>query len=151
MRFSPGGSPQPCILLGDLCGPIDVYDMDNLHLQRSYLEHGDKVTGIDWISRDNHSFVSCSKDGTVKLYDLMRPHSYALLSLDMNVCGVRCNPFDMNQIAFGTSIGKFYVYDVQQMASPYLEVKGHSKTVSKVIFITTQEILSMSLDSTVKL
>ena len=112
MRFSPGGSPQPCILLGDLCGPIDVYDMDNLHLQRSYLEHGDKVTGIYWISRDNHSFVSCSKDGTVKLYDLTRPHSYASLSLDMNVCGVRCNPFDMNLIAFGTSIGKFYVYDV---------------------------------------
>ena len=151
VRFSPGGSPQPCILLGDLCGPIDVYDMDNLHLQRSYLEHGDKVTGIDWISRDNHSFVSCSKDGTVKLYDLTRPHSYASLSLDMNVCGVRCNPFDMNQIAFGTSIGKFYVYDVRQMASPYLEVKGHSRTVSKVIFITTQEILSMSLDSTAKL
>jgi WD40 repeat protein len=37
------------------------------------------------------------------------------------------------------------------MASPYLEVKGHSRTVSKVIFITTQEIFSMSLDSTAKL
>ena len=27
VRFSPPGSPNPCVLLGDLCGPIDVYDM----------------------------------------------------------------------------------------------------------------------------
>lgn len=151
VRFNPGGSPQPCILLADLCGPIDVYDTESLHLQRSYLEHCDKVTGIDWISRDSHSFISCSKDGTVKLYDLLKPHSYTSLSLNMNVCGVRCNPFNMNQFAFGTSEGKFFVYDIRQMISPYLEVKGHSRTVSRVIFISSDEILSMSLDSTAKL
>ncbi len=151
VRFNPGGSPQPSILLGDMYGPIDVYDAENLHLQRSYLEHCDKVTGIDWISRDNHSFVSCSKDRTVKLYDLMKPHSYTSLSLDTNVCGVRCNPFNMNQIAFGTSVGKFFIYDQRQMATPYVEVKGHSRTVSRVIFITAKEILSLSLDSTAKL
>lgn len=150
MRFN-CGSLQPCILLGDLCGPIDVLDVENLCLQRSYLEHCDKVTGIDWISRENHLFVSSSKDGTVKFYDLQSPHSYASLSLDNNVCGVCCNPFNMNQIAFGTSIGKFYIYDIRKMASPYLEVKGHSRTVSKVLFVTAQEILSMSLDSTAKL
>lgn len=151
VRFNCAGLLQPCILMGDLCGPVDVYDMENLCLQRSYLEHSDKVTGIDWISHDNHSFVSCSRDGTVKLYDLSKPHSYASITLDMNVCGVRSNPFDMNQIAFGSLEGKFYVYDVRQLASPYLEVKGHSRTVSKVIFTTAQEILSMSLDSTAKL
>ena len=132
-------------------GPIDVYDAENLYLQRLYLEHCDKVTGIDLISRDNHFFVSCSKDGTVKVYDLMKSHSYTSLSLDTNVCGVSCNPFNMNQIAFGTSVGKFFIYDQRQMATPYLEVKVHSRSVSKVIFITAKEILSMSLDSTAKL
>ena len=98
VRFSPGGSPKPSILCGDLYGPIDVYSTETLHLHRSYLEHGDKVTGIDWISRETHSFVSCSKDGTVRLYDLTLPHSHTTLSVDVNVCGVRSNPFNLNQI-----------------------------------------------------
>lgn len=95
VRFSPSGSPNPCVLLGDLCGPIDVYDTQTLCLQRYYLEHGDKVTGIDWSSHENHLFPSCSKDGTVKLYDLSLPHSHSTMTMDMSVCGVRSNPFNL--------------------------------------------------------
>ncbi len=48
VRFSLQGSPDPGVLLGDLCGAIDVYDTQTSCLQWSYLEHSDKVTGIDW-------------------------------------------------------------------------------------------------------
>ena len=73
--------------------------------------------------------MSCSKDGTVRFYDLSLPHSHTTLSVDVNVCGVRSNPFNLNQIALGTSMGNFFVYDVRQTSPPYLEVKGHSKTL----------------------
>ena len=151
VRFSPPGSPNPCVLLGDLCGPTDVYDTQTSCLQRSYLEHSDKVTGIDWSSRESHLFASGSKDGTVRLYDLSLPHSHSTVTVDGSVCGVRSNQFNLNQIAFGTAHGKFFVYDTRKLSSPYLEVKGHSRTVTSVIFISKSEVLSMSLDSTAKL
>ena len=87
-------------MLGDLCGAIDVYDTQTLRLQRSYLEHSDKVTGIDWSSREKCSFASSSKDGTVRLYDLALPYSHSTVTMDTNVCGVHSNPFNLNQIAF---------------------------------------------------
>lgn len=104
--FSPAGSPDPCVVCGDLCGPIDVYDT-----QRSYLEHSDKVTRIDWSSRQKHLFASCIKDGTVRLYHLSLSHSDSTVTMDTNVCGVRSNPFDLNQISFGTAQGKYFVND----------------------------------------
>ena len=64
------------------------------------------------------------------------------------MCGVRSNPFNLNQIAFGTAQGKYFVYDIRKLSSPYLEVKGHSRTVTSVIFVSKTEFLSMSLDST---
>lgn len=102
VRFTPAGSHTPAVLLGDLFGPIDIYDTETLRLKRSYLEHSDKATGIAWTSRDNHLFATCSKDCTVRLYDLSLPHSISALKIDANVCGVRTNPFDFNQICFGT-------------------------------------------------
>ena len=151
VRFSPAGSPSPSVLLGDLYGPIDVYDTETLSLQRSYLEHNDKVTGIDWTSRDKHLFASCSKDGTVRFYDLSLPHSHSTVSMDVNVCGVKGNQFNLNQIAFGTAQGKFFMYDTRNLSTPYLEVKGHSRTVTNVTFISENEVLTMSLDSAAKL
>ena len=131
VRFSPAGSPDPGVLLGDLCCAIDVYDTQTSHLQRSYVEHCDKVTGIDWSSREKRSFASSSKNGTVRLYDLALPHSHSTVTMDTNVCGVRSNPFNLNQIAFGTAQGKYLVYDTRKLSSPYLEIKGHSRTVYK--------------------
>ena len=41
--------------------------------------------------------------------------------------------------------------DTRKLSSPYLEVKGHSRTLTSVVFVSKTEILSMSLDSMAKL
>ena len=149
IRFSTRGSDTR-VLVSDNEGPIDVIDVETKGLVRSYLEHGDRVTGLDWTS-DNTSFVSCSKDFTVKFYAANEPHSFATLQMQTGVCGVHCNPYMMNQVVFGTTKGKFYVYDIRKMSIPYLEVKAHEKTVSNVLFLSKCEILSVGTDSCVKL
>ena len=67
------------------------------------------------------------------------------------VCGVHHNPYMTNQITFGTTKGKFYIYDSRKLSVPYLEVKAHMKTVSNVVSLSEYEILSVSTDSTAKL
>ena len=98
VRFSMRGSDAR-VLVSDNDGPIDVIDIETKGLIRSYLEHGDRVTGLDWTS-DNTSFVSCSKDFTVRFYASDEPHSFATLQMQTGVCGVRCNPYMTNQVIF---------------------------------------------------
>ena len=151
VRFSTRGSDTR-VLVSDNEGPIDVIDVETKGLIRSYLEHGDRVTGLDWTSETgNTSFVSCSKDFTVKFYAANEPHSLATLQMQTGVCGVHWNPYITNQVVFGTTKGKFYIYDIRKMSIPYLEVKAHEKTVSNVLFLSECEILSMGTDSCVKL
>ena len=59
IRFSARGS-DTFVLFSDNEGLTDVIDVETKGRVRGYLEHGDRVTGLDWIS-DNTSFVSCSK------------------------------------------------------------------------------------------
>lgn len=137
------------ILIADNEGPIDVFDLPSKVLLRSYLEHGSRVTGITWYN--TQSYVLCSADGTVRFYKLTDHHSYCSLNLFAGTCGVCTNPFAQNLIAFGTTKGKFYVYDIRNTSNPFIEAKGHLKTVSNVAFMSEFELLTVGTDNTVKL
>ena len=62
------GHESENLLVSDNEGPIDVFDLQSKTLTRSYLEHSDRITGIDWAG-DGQSFMSTSKDGTVRFYN----------------------------------------------------------------------------------
>jgi len=94
------------LLVSDNEGPIDIFNVQNKMLTRSYLEHSDRVTGLDWAG-DGQSFMSSSKDGTVHLYALHSPHSHTTIDTLTAVCGIHRNPFNDNHIGFGTAKGKF--------------------------------------------
>ena len=149
------GSADTCVpsrmLISDNNGPIDVFDLRSNSLLRSYLEHEAKVTGIDWYN--SQSFISGSADGTVRFYDLSSPHSHNTLNLYSGICGAHVSPFSSNLVAFGTTTGKFYIYDMRNTSIPYLEVKGHTTTVSNARFLSSSELLTMAMgvDSTAKL
>ena len=126
-------------LLSDNEGPIDIFNLQTKTLTRSYLEHSGRVTGIDWTG-SGQSFISSSKDGTVHLYALDSPHSHTTIDMLAAVCGICHNPFYDNHIGFRTAKGKFFIYDVRNSVLPFLEVKGHSKTVSSVLFLSSHEV-----------
>ena len=144
--FNSNSSSPSHILVADNEGPIDVFDLPSKVLLRSYLE---QVTGITWY--DTQSYVSCSADGTVRFYKLTDRHSYCSLNLFAGTCGVCTNPFAQNLIAFGTTKGKFYVYDIRNTSIPIIEARGHLKTVSNVAFMSEFELLTVGTDNAVKL
>ena len=113
---------------------------------RSYLEHGSRVTGLTWYEKQ--SFISCSADGTVRLYDLA---NCICLNLSAGTCGVHISPFSPNLIAFGTTRGKFYIYDIRNTSTPFIEAKAHLKTVSNTLFVSKFELLTIGTDNTAKL
>ena len=137
------------ILVADNEGPFDVYDIQKKSLLRSYLEHGSRVTGLTWYQQK--SFVSSSADGTVRLYDLTNRHSHLCLNLSAGVCGVHFSPFSPHFLTFGTTRGKFYVYDIRKTSTPIIEAKAHLKTVSNALFVSDFELLTVGTDNTAKL
>ncbi len=137
------------ILVADNEGPIDVFDLHTKSLLRSYLEHGSRVTGLAWCN--GQSYVSSSADGTVRFYKLTDRHSYCTINLLAGTCGVRISPFSTNLLAFGTTKGKYYIYDTRNTSIPYMEVKAHSENVSNVVFVSDFELLTVGTDSTAKL
>jgi len=113
--------------------PLTFFNLQTKTLTRRYLEHSDRVTGIDWTG-GGQSFISSSKDGTVRLYALNSPHSHTTIDMLTAVCGIRRNPFNDSHIGFGTAKGKFFIYDVRNSVLPFLEVKGHSNQCIISIF-----------------
>ena len=96
------------LVISDNEGPIDIFDIPSKLLTRSYLEHSDRVTEIDW-ARDGKSFMSSSKDGTVRLYKLSLAHSHTSLDTSTGVCGIRCNLFNTSQIVLEQLKVNFYL------------------------------------------
>ena len=140
------------VLVADNEGPVDIYDIQKKTLLRSYLEHGSRVTGLTWYDwYEKQSFISCSADGTVRLYDLTNCHSRLCLNLSASTCGVHISPFSPHLIAFGTTKGKFYIYDIRNTSSPFIEAKAHLKTVSNTLFVSEFELLTIGTDNTAKL
>ena len=113
------------VLVSDNEGPIDVFDMQRKVLVRSYLEHVSRVTGLSWY--DSHSFVSSSADGTVRFYKTTNRHSHLILNMVASTCGAHVSPFSPHLVTFGTTHGKFYVYDIRNTATLYVEAKGQFK------------------------
>lgn len=137
------------IIVADNEGPVDVYDIQKKSLLRSYLEHSSRVTGLTWYNKQ--SFVSSSADGTVRLYDLATRHSQFCLNLSAGTCGVHISPFSTHLFAFGTTKGKFYIYDIRNIRTPFIEAKAHLKTVSSALFVSESELLTIGTDNTAKL
>ena len=137
------------ILVADNEGPIDVFDLQTKSIVRSYLEHGSRVTGLAWC--DGQSYVSSSADGTVRFYKLTDHHSYCTINVLAGTCGAHISSFSPKLLAFGTTKGKYYIYDIRNTSIPYLEAKAHSKTVSNVAFVSDFELLTVGTDSTAKL
>lgn len=137
------------VIVADNDGPVDVYDIQKKSLLRSYLEHGSRVTGLTWYEKQ--SFVSSSADGTVRLYDLTNRHSHFCLNLSAGTCGAHISPFSPHLLAFGTTKGKFYIYDIRHTNTPFIEAKAHLKTVSNALFVSESELLTLGTDNTAKL
>lgn len=78
-------------------------------------------------------------------------HSIATLEVKANVCCVKFNPRSSCHLAFGSADHCVHYYDLRNMKEPLSVFKGHRKAVSYVKFINTEEIVSASTDSQLKM
>lgn len=132
-------------------GTVTVWDATTGQRTKTFQEHEKRCWSVDFNNVDTRLIASGSDDARVKLWSINVDHSIATLEVKANVCCVKFNPRSSCHLAFGSADHCVHYYDLRNMKEPLSVFKGHRKAVSYVKFINTEEIVSASTDSQLKM
>lgn len=135
----------------DYEGAVNIWDVTTGQRTKCFHEHEKRCWSVDFNEVDTRLIVSGSDDARVKLWSLKDEHSIATLEAKANVCCVKFNPKSSCHLAFGSADHDVHYYDLRNMTKAICIFKGHKKAVSYVKFLNTNEIISASTDSQLKL
>ncbi|KAF5301516.1 hypothetical protein FQR65_LT08819 [Abscondita terminalis] len=135
----------------DYEGTVTIWDAATGQRTKTYQEHEKRCWSVDFNEVETRLIASGSDDARVKLYSLNSEHSIATLEAKANVCCVKFNPRSSYHLAFGSADHCVHYYDMRCMKEAVGIFKGHKKAVSYVKFLNSQEIVSASTDSQLKM
>ncbi|PVD22461.1 hypothetical protein C0Q70_18275 [Pomacea canaliculata] len=145
---------------------IKVYEYDtvikdavDIHYPIIEMVCQSKISCVGWSSYHKGGLASSDYEGTVTLWDANTvklwscnvDHSIASLEAKANVCCVKFNPESRFHLAFGSADHCVHYYDLRQTRQAVGVFRGHKKAVSYVKFLSSEEIVSASTDSQLKL
>ena len=135
----------------DYEGTVIVWDSATNKKSTVWNEHEKRCWSVDFNLVDTKLIASGSDDARVKLWSTNMSHSVASLEAKANVCCVKFNPNSCYHLAFGSADHCVHYYDLRSTKSPLNVFKGHRKAVSYVKFLNSEDIVSASTDSQLKL
>lgn len=135
----------------DYEGAVNLWDANNEKCTKSFHEHEKRCWSVDFNSVNARMIVSGSEDTRVKLWSMNDDRSVATLDAKTTVCCVKFNPKSSCHLAFGSVDRDIHYYDLRNMLNPLCIFKGHKKPVTYVKFLNTDEIVSASTDSQLRL
>nr|CAH7714422.1 unnamed protein product [Callosobruchus chinensis] len=135
----------------DYEGTVTIWDASTGQRTKTYQEHEKRCWSVDFNCVDTRLIASGSDDARVKLYSLNEEHSVATLEAKANVCCVKFNPRSSYHLAFGSADHCVHYYDLRNMKEAVSVFKGHKKAVSYVKFLNSEELVSASTDSQLKM
>lgn len=122
VQYSPNGSfiiasPTDRIRSNSFDFNIKIFDTQTCGLTNELKGHSDNVVSAS-ISSNNCKVVSCSKDGTIRIWELSKSEVRILNIVDMFfnklVVNSICYSPDQNFIAYGDSKGTVSIWDTKQ-------------------------------------
>lgn len=135
----------------DYEGTVTIWDASTGQRTKTFQEHEKRCWSVDFSDMDTKLIASGSDDARVKLYNLSIDHSIATLEARANICCVKFNPKSSYHLAFGSADHCVHYYDLRNMKEALTLFKGHKKAVSYVKFLNSEEIVSASTDSQLKM
>lgn len=135
----------------DYEGVVNLYDTTKGSVINSWTEHEKRCWTVDTSSLDPQRIISGSDDCKVKLWTQKYQKSLLTIDIKSNVCSVRFSPNDSNLFAVGGADHRIFLFDLRKPSVPILNQKKHSKAVSYVRFSGSDQIISASTDSTIRI
>lgn len=140
------------LLSSDYEGLVKIWDVNLATALSEYEEHECRAWSVDYCPTKPAYFASGSDDGTVKIW--MTTQRNSVMTIDnerANVCSVKFHPSASELLAFGSVDHSVKYYDLRNPSHPLQTFKSHSRAVSYVKFMSNDELVSASVDSTVKM
>ncbi|KAG7171793.1 E3 ubiquitin-protein ligase COP1-like, partial [Homarus americanus] len=135
----------------DYDGVVTVWDAFTAQRLHVFQEHEKRCWNVDFNKMDTKLIASGSDDHKVKLWSLDCERSMTCLEAKANVCCVQFNPSSRYHLAFGSADHCVHYYDLRNMKEAVRVFKGHRKAVSYVKFVSSEDIVSASTDSLLKI
>lgn len=131
-------------------GGVILSDVHAGSHQRVWREHQDRCWAVHWNQHDPKIIASGSDDCTVKIWESNMGYSAGSISAEGNVFSVRFHPTARNFVAYGCANGNIYYHDLRNTGTPLYILTGHKKALSNCQFANDQELVSLSIDSDMK-
>ncbi|KAJ1726097.1 hypothetical protein LPJ61_005423, partial [Coemansia biformis] len=149
LSFNPYIKAQ--LACSDYDGTVSLWDVGAGTPTMSLGEHEKRAWSLDFSHADPTRLCSGSDDGKVKVWTTNRRSSVMTIEGKANVCCVRFNPLHGNILSFGSADHNVHCFDLRAPKQPLCVLRGHRKAVSYTRFLTPDEIISASTDSSLKL
>ncbi|KAJ2607450.1 hypothetical protein H4S08_004825 [Coemansia sp. RSA 1365] len=149
LSFNPYIKSQ--LACSDYEGTVSLWDVGAGTPTMSLGEHEKRAWSLDFSHVDPTRLCSGSDDGKVKIWTTNRRSSVMTIEGKANVCCVRFNPLHGNILSFGSADHNVHCFDLRSPKQPLCVLRGHRKAVSYTRFLTPDEIISASTDSSLKL
>ncbi|KAJ1956765.1 hypothetical protein GGI12_005222 [Dipsacomyces acuminosporus] len=135
----------------DYNGTVTLWDVNNPNPVLQLSEHEKRAWSVDFSHTDPTRLCSGSDDGKIKVWTTNRRASVLTIEGKANVCCVRFNPLHGNILSFGSADHNVHCFDLRSPKQPLCVLRGHKKAVSYTRFLSPDEIISASTDSSLKL
>lgn len=140
------------LVSSDYDGFVTLWDVNRGTALREYEEHENRAWSVDYCPTQPTLFASGSDDGRVKLWTTSQRESIRTIdNKPANVCSVKFHPTAPEKLAFGSVDFNVHYYDLRNTKQALQVFKSHSRAVSYVKFMSPTELVSASVDSTIKL
>lgn len=117
---------------------------------RVWKEHQDRCWAVHWNQHDPKIIASASDDSTVKIWVSDMEYSAGSINTGGNVFSVRFHPTARNFVVYSCADGNVYYHDLCNICTPLYVLTGHKKAVTNSQFANDQELVSLSIDSDMK-
>ncbi|KAJ1999549.1 hypothetical protein GGI04_001723 [Coemansia thaxteri] len=149
LSFNPYIKAQ--LACSDYDGTVSLWDVGAETPTMNLGEHEKRAWSVDFSQVDPTRLCSGSDDGKVKIWTTNRRSSVMTIEGKANVCCVRFNPLHGNILSFGSADHNVHCFDLRSPKQPLCVLRGHRKAVSYTRFLSPDEIISASTDSSLKL
>jgi len=135
----------------EFTGDITLWDALSASRLVTFSEHTAQVWSLDYSHTEPGVLASASEDKTVRLWNVLQPKAVGVIPSGVELCCVKFNPMNEYQIVFGGANYMAYCYDTRKLDKPLALMVDHKSTVSGVSFHSRNEVVTQSIDGTLKL
>ncbi len=141
------------ISCGSNDGRIKIYDTSNSQCLNTFIDHNMKITGLQYCPNKSNVLISCSYDGTVRAFDLIKYKNFRIMTTPKLTKFTCCSVDFTGEIICAGSLETYIIYIWSLKTGDLIDtLTGHSSPISTLKFSNISDMLvSGSWDNTVKI